>query len=224
MTRVHDMGGRFGDGPVIPEAEEGPKFAAEWQERALVLTLACGALGAWNIDMSRHAREGLAPTDYARFSYYEKWIAALIDLLVEKGLVNEDELRSGTADPRPLHDRALRADKVAAVLAKGGPADRPSDIAPRFAPGDRVVTRRHAANTMVPGGHTRLPGYAESAVGTVVILHGTHIFPDSSAHGLGEASQPLYAVAFPASELWTAPEHPGDEVVIDLWQSYLEPA
>ena len=38
----------------------------------------------------------------------------------------------------------------------------------------------------------------------------------------GEAPEPLYAVAFPASELWAHPEHPRDEVVLDLWQSYLE--
>ena len=53
---------------------------------------------------------------------------------------------------------------------------------------------------------------------------GSHVLPDSNAHGLGEAPEPLYAVVFPASELWAHPEHPRDEVVLDLWQSYLEPA
>ncbi len=218
------MGGRFGDGPVVPEDENAPKFKADWQERALVLTLACGALGAWTIDMSRRAREGLAPTDYARFSYYEKWIAALADLLVEAGLLTEDDLRTGSADAMPLNSRALRANDVAGVLARGAPADRPSEVAPKFAPGDRVVTRRHAVNMMVEGGHTRLPGYAQQAVGTVLRYHGTHVLPDSGAHGLGDAAEPLYAVAFAASELWARPENPNDDVVIDLWQCYLEPA
>ena len=76
MTRVHDMGGRFGDGPVVPEPQD-VMFHADWHPRALALTLACGSLGLWNIDVSRHARERLAPMDYARFAYYEKWIAAL---------------------------------------------------------------------------------------------------------------------------------------------------
>ena len=57
------------------------------------MTLAAGALGQWNIDMSRHARERLSPQDYARFSYYEKWISALADLLVETGVLSLDELR-----------------------------------------------------------------------------------------------------------------------------------
>ena len=83
MTRVHDMGGRFGDGPVVPEPQGVVPFAADWHKGALALTVAAGALGKWNIDTSRHVRESLAPKDYARFSYYEKWIAALADLLVD---------------------------------------------------------------------------------------------------------------------------------------------
>ncbi|NNE54049.1 MAG: nitrile hydratase subunit beta [Sulfitobacter sp.] len=223
MSRVHDMGGRFGDGSVVPEPED-EIFHADWHKRALAVTVACGSLGQWNIDTSRHARERLKPTDYARFSYYEKWISALANMLVEKGIVTRDEL-TGAAEPveSPLADRALKAQAVAGVLAKGGPADRPSNVAPRFAPGDSVVTRRPAENAQISGGHTRLPNYAAGARGRVLRLHGTHVLPDSSAHGLGEAAEPLYAVAFPSSELWAHPEHPKDEVVLDLWQSYLRP-
>ena len=49
------------------------------------VTLAMGATGSWNIDMSRAARETLP--DYARLSYYQIWIAALEKLLAERGLV-----------------------------------------------------------------------------------------------------------------------------------------
>ena len=85
-------------------------------------------------------------------------------------------------------------------------------------------TCRPAANRLVDGGHTRLPAYAAGATGRVLRCHGVHVLPDAHAHGLGERPEPLYAVAFPAAELWAAPEHPGDEVVLDLWDSYLEPA
>lgn len=222
MTRVHDMGGRFGDGTVTPEDDD-VIFHADWHPRALALTLATGALGKWNIDVSRHARECLSPTDYAQFTYYEKWIAGVADMLVARGVVTREEL-AGKADPTssPLAEKTLKAQQVAGVLARGGPADRPSDIVPLFAPGDGVVTRKQPENTIVPGGHTRLPAYAAGAKGRVLRLHGTHVLPDSNAHDLGEAPEPLYAVAFPASELWAHPEHPRDEVVLDLWQSYLE--
>ena len=107
MSRVHDMGGRWGDGPVVPGPQGMVPVGAEWQRAALALTLAAGGLGAWSIDRSRHARECLAPGDYARFSYYEKWIAALADLVVATGLVSRAELAAGAADPAPPHPRPL---------------------------------------------------------------------------------------------------------------------
>ena len=224
MTRAHDMGGRFGDGAVIPEPET-PVFHEDWHARALAVTLAAGALGQWNLDTSRHVRERLSPKDYARFSYYEKWISGLADLLVEKGVLSEADLKGEGDDAvHPLAHLALKAENVASALAKGGPADRPSDIAVEFAPGDRVRTRRPAANAFVAGGHTRLPAYAAGATGRILRVHGTHILPDANAHGLGEQPEPLYAVVFDASELWANPEHPRDQVVLDLWQSYVEPA
>ncbi|MEO1920018.1 MAG: hypothetical protein ABGW81_10020 [Paracoccaceae bacterium] len=69
MNRVHDMGGRIGDGPV-PEVDAQDMFHRDWEKRAMAMTLATGALGKWNIDASRHARELLGPEDYRKFSYY----------------------------------------------------------------------------------------------------------------------------------------------------------
>lgn len=223
MTRPHDMGGRYGDGPVQAERDE-PVFKHEWHARALALTLAAGSLGKWNIDVSRHAREKLSPKDYTRFSYYEKWMAGLADLLVETGVVTREELSGEPATPSSLADRALPPDRVGSVLATGGPADRPEIVTPQFNVGDTVRTRKIAGNMFVDGGHTRLPDYAAGARGKILRCHGTHVLPDSSAHRLGEAPEALYAVVFAASELWMHPENPDDEVILDLWQSYLEPA
>ncbi len=224
MTRVHDMGGRFGYGAVLPEPDE-TVFEEAWHSRALALTLAAGALGHWNIDMSRHARERLHPREYARFSYFEKWLAALANLLVETGEVEDSDLLPGGGGqtPKPLSSRALRAENVSDLLGRGSPTTRDWQGSARFSVGDSVRAHRLAENRLVPGGHTRLPAYAAGACGRVLRHHGFHVFPDSNAHGLGEAPQPLYAVAFPAAELWVNPEHPHDEVVLDLWESYLEP-
>ncbi|WP_127115299.1 nitrile hydratase subunit beta [Shimia sediminis] len=222
MSRVHDMGGRYGDGAINPKDDA--TFVEGWHARALAVTLAAGALGQWNIDYSRHARETLSPKDYARFSYYEKWMAGLADMLVAKGIVTREELQSGHGAGRSdLADRVLRAEAVAGVLAKGSPYQRPEAPAATFTPGDRVRTRRPAHNLHVTGGHTRLPSYAAGLSGTIVLRHGAHVLPDANAHGLGEAAEPLYAVAFPARDLWGDEACAQDEVVLDLWQSYLEP-
>lgn len=222
MSRVHDMGGRFGDGPVVPGPEDAPVFAEDWHARALAVTLASGALGQWTLDASRFARECLAPADYLASSYYEKWLAGLADLLVAQGVVTREELAGAEPAPSPLADRRLQADAVAGALARGGPVLRDGP-APRFAPGDRVCTRRPARNLAVSGGHTRLPCYAAGLRGVVERAHGCHVFPDTNAHGLGEQAEPLYTVVFEAGEVWGAAEAPGDTVSCDLWESYLEP-
>ena len=222
MTRVHDMGGRFGDGPVVPEPQGVVPFKEDWHEAALSLTVASGAFGKWNIDVSRYAREKLSPKDYSRFSYYEKWIAALADLLVETGVVTREELTTGRPGPDPAGLDTVTGERMATLLAKGGPASRDSAITPVFQIGQAVRTLRPAANRLVDGGHTRLPQYAAGAKGRILRYHGCHVLPDSNAHFLGEAPEPLYTVVFAASELWAFPEHPNDEVTLDLWQSYLE--
>ena len=95
MSRVHDMGGRFGAGAVDPEDGAAFAEAKDWHKRALALNVACGFLGQWNIDASRHARELLDPKDYTGFSYYEKWMGGLADLMVARGVLTEAELAEG---------------------------------------------------------------------------------------------------------------------------------
>ena len=227
MTRIHDMGGRFGDGPVTPDDADAQVFPQDWHARALALTLAAGALGRWNIDASRHMRECLPPVDYARFGYYEKWLGGLANLLVAHGIVSADEIATGApigpADAA-LRDRCLAADSVVRVLRSGGPSARDTTTTPRFAIGDVVVTRAIAGNKDIAGGHTRLPAYAAGRRGTIVLHHGTHVLPDSNAHFAGEAPEHLYTVSFAAGDLWQQAESPDDEVRLDLWDSYLAPA
>lgn len=224
--RVHDMGGRLGDGPVRPDPDDAPVFAEEWHTRALAVTLAAGALGQWTLDASRHARERLSPKDYSCFSYYEKWISGLADLLVENGVLTPEDLTeaAGDAAPHPLAGRAMKAEAVSGALARGAPSARDVDTPPRFASGDPVRALRPAGNRLVAGGHTRLPSYAAGARGRILRHHGGHVLPDTNAHARGECPDHLYAVAFSASELWPDPESPDDEIILDLWQCYLEPA
>jgi nitrile hydratase len=215
MNGPHDMGGMQCYGPVRPEADE-PVFHAEWEKRALALTVAMGATGAWNIDRSRHARERIEPARYLASSYYEIWIAGLETLLTEAGLATEAELESGrVAVPgKPLR-KVAGAAAMAAVLAKGGPADRAPQGKPKFRAGDSVRT----AN-LNPPGHTRLPRYARDKEGVIETVGGFHVFPDSNAHSKGEAPQWLYTVRFEAGDLFGAgADH---QVHLDCWESYLE--
>lgn len=220
MNGAADMGGMMGFGPVRHEGENEPLFHAEWERRAFALTLAMGATGQWNIDMSRAARESLPPPEYLTKSYYEIWLAGLEKLMTERGLLREDEIVAGRAlhPPKPL-PRILKAESVAAVLSKGGPTQRETNTAARFHVGDQV-----RAKNMHPTSHTRLPRYVRGHVGVVELVHGAHVFPDSSALGQGEQPQWLYTVRFAGTELWGEAADPTLSVSVDAWESYLEPA
>src|SRR5260370_31868688 len=126
MNGAHDLGGMDGFGPINaePEALE-PVFHADWEKRVFGLVRTTGALGLWNGDMSRHARERQHPVDYLRHTYYENWLAGLEKLLVETGLVTAEELASGNAarlPGAPVRARPLQADAV----PTGGPPGPPA--------------------------------------------------------------------------------------------------
>ncbi len=91
MNGAHDMGGMDGFGPVEIEKDE-PLFHAEWERRAMALTIATGFCGLWNRDMSRYARENRDPLGYLEDSYYERKLYGLEVLLEQNGLVTRDEI------------------------------------------------------------------------------------------------------------------------------------
>ena len=118
MNGPQDLGGQMGFGPVAPERNE-PVFHADWERRALGVTLAAGAMGHWTIDESRHARESLHPADYYASSYYEIWIKALEVLLQRHGLVAAEELsEAGRLVKGTTPGRVLEAADVPRALAR----------------------------------------------------------------------------------------------------------
>jgi nitrile hydratase beta subunit len=213
-----DLGGQGVPDPVRPEPE-GEMFHADWEPRALALTLAMNATGLWNIDSSRAARETLP--HYRELSYYQIWLAGLEKLLRQSGAAQSDEIDQG----RVLHSavpaaKVLYAGEVAAVLARGAPTVRKPSCPARYALGMRVRTL-----SVAPPHHTRLPGYTRGKCGVIERIHGTHVFADTHAQGLGEQPQWLYTVAFDEAELWgVGRPRQGLTVSVDAWEPYLEPA
>jgi hypothetical protein len=112
MNGVHDMGGMHGMGAIAVDKNE-PVFHAAWEGRAYGLTRAMGGWRLWNLDATRFQRELIAPVDYFRMSYYERWIAALRELMLKNQLVTRTELSSGRPDEgAALRTPVFTADKV----------------------------------------------------------------------------------------------------------------
>ena len=219
MNGPQDLGGQMGFGPVAPEKNE-PVFHADWEKRALGLVLTAGAMGHWNIDEGRHARESLHPADYYTSSYYQIWIKGLERQLQQHGFVTSDELAAGRAlveGTRPK--RVLKSADALASLAKASAYDRPVATPAKFGVGERVRARN-----MHPSGHTRLPRYARGKVGRIDAVRGGFVFPDTNAHGRGENPEWVYTVVFDAAEIWGESADPTLTISIDAWESYLEPA
>jgi nitrile hydratase len=214
-----------GFGPVEREENE-PYFHQRWEAQVFAMRRAAMAQGLYNIDESRYAIERMDPARYLAASYYERWLASLELLLVEKGIVTPEELETRTAQlrehpeaPLPQRDDPKLVEQVLGGGATVGlPRPQPAHDC-RFSPGDRVRTRN-----MHPRGHTRLPRYARGKVGVIDRVHGIFPFPDTNAQGLGPQPQVVYSVRFDNTELWgDAADGPG-YVYLDLWESYLEPA
>ncbi|MEL6736433.1 MAG: nitrile hydratase subunit beta [Pseudomonadota bacterium] len=217
MNGGQDLGGMQGFGPVTEEPNE-PNFHADWESRAMAMVVALGALGQWNIDQSRHARESLNPADYLTFPYYKIWVEGIEALMLKRDLVKTEELATGkqVASPPPDLPPALPKDKVwNALHALGGAADRPKTSKPAFALGDTIKTIADH-----PAGHTRLPRYGRGKTGTITKILGHHVFPDSAGNDLGEDPKWLYQVRFSAKELWGKDANPKDSVTLDLWEPH----
>ncbi len=221
MKGGHDLGGQHDMGPIDPEPElQEPVFHAEWERRVFALTLATGMLGRWNIDESRHARERQDPLTYVQNSYYENWLAGLERLLVEKGLLDAQELQelARAADIQAADTLSVPGPESAEEILRSGASSLvAASSEPLFRVGDRVLVRKSEAP-----GHTRAPRYAQGVGGVVAALRGCHSYPDSSAAGYPEGKQ-LYTVSFAGQDLW-GPESTDSEVFIDLWEPYLEVA
>lgn len=218
MNGVHDMGGAHGFGPIENDPDE-PLFHAPWEGRARAIVHLSMTRGYFNVDAFRYGIERMAPAEYLRAPYFERWITSGETNLVERGLITRQEVDARVRELKgetPIG--AVRA-AAAEPIRRPPPSAPPPEIAPLFAVGDAVVTRN-----VHPSTHTRLPRYARGKRGVVQLVHGPQIFPDTHAHGLGENHQVLYNVRFEATELWGESAEPRQQVSIDLWESYLEAA
>ena len=216
MNGGADLGGMMGFCPVIEEQDE-PLFHAAWESRALGLTIALGACGEWNIDMSRFARESMHPAEYMQTPYYQIWMEAAVWLMKERSMISETEIQTQSViDPPKPVKRKLEAPEVNDVLFAGGPANRPPKSAPSWRVGDQIKTLNNHPQT-----HTRLPRYARDKTGEITKVHGFHVFPDTNSQGLGENPHWLYQVIFKSRDLWGEQGNDIDTISLDLWEPYL---
>ncbi|WP_030616885.1 SH3-like domain-containing protein [Streptomyces sclerotialus] len=88
MSRVNDVGGQTGFGPLEIEADE-PPFHADWEARVYALNMALVRGGVYTLDEFRDAVERMAPAEYLAASYYERWLHAIETLVAERKVLGD---------------------------------------------------------------------------------------------------------------------------------------
>lgn len=111
----HDMGGQ-----AAGRIERTEHDYDEWERRvdamAVLLWGLKGTKKLCTVDEHRRAIESLPPEAYDAMSYYERWVMALAQCLLQRGIVTTEELArrmAGAAGSRSHHDMGgLPAGKV----------------------------------------------------------------------------------------------------------------
>jgi nitrile hydratase subunit beta len=85
VSRVHDIGGQTGFGPV-PVADGSGEFHADWEARVWALQAVLRRRGFYNGDEFRDAIERIPPAQYLEASYFERWLVAIEMLLNERAV------------------------------------------------------------------------------------------------------------------------------------------
>jgi nitrile hydratase len=175
--------------------------------------------------MSRPGIEASPPAEYLSSGYAEKWLVCAEQRLLGDGLIERDRLdywcSEFSTDPSLLPPRDDAPDRVAGLVEVLTTTPLLSAAAsPRFAVGERVRVRR-----MRPEGHNRCPRYVRGAIGVVERVPGAEHLPPSVPGGPDGHFEAIYTVLFDSSELWGDQRSEGEQpfdLVIDLWESYLE--
>jgi nitrile hydratase len=90
----HDVGGLAGGGPIDQSQHE----LSDWEILADAVNQALGARGVKRTDEMRRAREQMDSAAYRDMTYYERWIASIETILIEKKILTKDEIERKLAE------------------------------------------------------------------------------------------------------------------------------
>ncbi len=87
MRQHHDMGG-LPAGPVERKEHD----YALWEKRVDALMVLLSQRDLLRVDELRRNIEALPPDAYDKMRYYERWISAITNTLLQRGVITTDEL------------------------------------------------------------------------------------------------------------------------------------
>jgi len=107
---VHDLGG-LPLGPI--DRHEHARTLYEMRVDAMLMLLTNPSCGAFKVDALRRAIEGYTRSEYEDLPYYDRWIKAIRGLLIEQGVLTDEQIEARVAAIRarqtPSGDAHVRA-------------------------------------------------------------------------------------------------------------------
>jgi hypothetical protein len=102
---AHDVGG-LEFGPIDRSEHD----LALWEKRtdAMLILLRDNKRRVLSVDAHRRTVEDYGEQEYDRTTYYEKWIRAIRNLLVEQEVLTREEIEARMAEVRARHAKAGR--------------------------------------------------------------------------------------------------------------------
>ena len=184
-----------------------------WYQLGDSIRTALRLKGMWLNDEGRRAVEDLGQELYERLGYYERKVLATESVVVERGLIDPEEIAPRPAGAPPL---AVRTKPYARESWSTTPGQKPL-----FAIDDSVRVLDEW-----PPGHIRTPGYVRGKVGCVKSIHGPYPVPETLGYGgTGLPAEWLYTIEFALSTLWSDYVGQASDVAnVDLYQHWLQPA
>jgi Nitrile hydratase beta subunit len=101
---VHDIGG-LDLGPIDREDHD----LALWEKRVDAMMIVLYAKkGLFTVDAMRRVIEGYGQQDYDSIGYYDKWVRALRNLMIEQDILSKDAIDAKIVEVRAAHAKAGR--------------------------------------------------------------------------------------------------------------------
>lgn len=107
-NRYHDIGGKLAG--AIPK-EEPPWMPWEKQVEATRDLLGDGTRRVISLDEMRRGFENFGAVKYGQYSFYRRRLEAMIDILLEKGVISEAELQAAIQKRRAIWKEGASAAK-----------------------------------------------------------------------------------------------------------------
>ena len=205
MRLPHDLGG---SPQILGSVPVGAIELEVWERECHALFAVLASKGFVGTDELRRSIENLTPLQYAKWGYYEKWTAAMVTLLLDKGILKDEKLRVALFGETSNNNNSNNNNSQDSL----------------FQSGDMVRVKSYQQGVEWRRPHIRTPGYVYGVNGRVVDVCGIFGDPSFLAFGIECPDIYLYRVEISMQDLWPEQSSSKDTLSVEIYEHWLEPS